>query len=109
LRNKTFTKLTCVDRFAIQIHGIPWTQIGYLRRFPFFSSKQRNTVIVQLPVNYTDSENGQQVVGGGDILVLCKGSQEAVSRLCRSDSVPANTDRILQKLTVQVGSPRLYL
>nr|VZI42217.1 unnamed protein product [Spirometra erinaceieuropaei] len=76
----------------------PWHILGILRQFPFASAKQRQTVVVQSAVGPPFSPHDPTA---GVISVFCKGSPEALQKLCRPDTLPARFDTALCHFTGQ--------
>ncbi|VDN15419.1 unnamed protein product [Dibothriocephalus latus] len=75
-----------------------WNHVGLLRQFPFSSANQRQTVVVQSAVGPPFSVHDPTA---GVISVFCKGSPEALMKLCRPDTLPAGYDTALRHFTGQ--------
>ncbi|KAM7539239.1 hypothetical protein Aperf_G00000055473 [Anoplocephala perfoliata] len=66
----------------------PWSQLGILRHFPFSSTSQRQSVVVETALT-------------GEVALLCKGAPELIVEHCEAQTVPSDFERILQHFTEQ--------
>ncbi|XP_040284285.1 probable cation-transporting ATPase 13A4 isoform X2 [Bufo bufo] len=67
---------------------IPVEGVAILHQFPFSSSLQRMSVIVE-------------VIGGNEFLVFMKGAPEMVEQFCAPETVPLNFSKELEHYTLQ--------
>ncbi|VDM34872.1 unnamed protein product [Hydatigera taeniaeformis] len=68
----------------------PWQQLGILRHFPFSSTAQRQSVVVET------------VGKKGEIAVLTKGAPEAIAKHCKPHTLPQDFDEKLAYFSKQV-------